>query len=101
MLGAASCLRRGEHLAVEDFSRAFLSRAMPVLRRLIWLVILVASAMLFWGAQKQVVANWNNISQLTGLPSGVFYVAGVVSGVLMMGIALLRLVRPDTDRPPG
>ncbi len=101
LLGAASCLLRGEHLAVDDFSRAFMPSALPILRRSIWFVILVSSAMLFWGAQKQVVANWNNISQLTGLPSSVFYIAGVVSGLLMMGIALLRLARPDTDGSTG
>ena len=99
MLGAASCLVRGEHLAVDDFSRAFMPRALPVLRRFIWVVILIASAMLFWGAQRQAQANWSNISQLTGLPSSVFYIAGVVSGILMMGVALVRLVRPDTDSP--
>ena len=65
MLGAVACLRRGEHLSVPDFSRAFLPRAVPVLRRIIWAVVLISSVMLFWGAQKQTFANWSNISQLT------------------------------------
>jgi len=69
MLGAAVVLRRNEHLAVADFSERLLPRAVPVLRRLAYAVIAVAVLMLFWGAFKQMNANWNNISQLTGLPS--------------------------------
>ncbi|HSF62879.1 MAG TPA: TRAP transporter small permease [Paracoccaceae bacterium] len=94
MLGAAVTLRRGEHLALTEFSEAMFPRALPVLRRLCWAVILLAVAMLFWGALRQTMANWNNISQLTGLPSGLFYLAGVVSGLLMAAIAVVRLIDP-------
>lgn len=95
MLGAAVVLRRGEHLAVSEFSEAFFPRAVPVLRRLCWLVILVSSTMLFLGAINQTIANWNNISQLTGLPSSLFAIAGVISGLLMGLIAAVRIVNPD------
>lgn len=95
MLGAAVVLRRGEHLAVSEFSEAFFPRAVPILRRLAWLVILVSSTMLFLGAINQTIANWNNISQLTGLPSSLFAIAGVVSGLLMGIIAAVRIINPD------
>lgn len=94
MLGAAVTLRRGEHLAVAEFSEAFFPRAVPSLRRLCWLVVIVAVVMLFIGALHQTMANWNNISQLTGLPSALFYLAGVVSAVMMGGIAVVRLIDP-------
>lgn len=94
MLGAAVVLRRGEHLAVAEFSEALFPRAVPTLRRLCWVVVIVAVGMLFIGALNQTMANWNNISQLTGLPSALFYLAGVVSAVMMAAIAVVRLIDP-------
>ena len=94
MLGAAVALRRGEHLAVSEFSEAFLPRAVPLLRRLCWIVVIIAVVMLFIGALNQTMANWSNISQLTGLPSALFYLAGVVSAVLMGAVAVVRLIDP-------
>jgi TRAP-type C4-dicarboxylate transport system permease small subunit len=108
MLGAAVTLRRGEHLALTEFSEKLFPRAVPILRRLCWLVVLLAVGMLFIGAWRQTLANWNNISQLTGLPSGLFYLAGVVSAVLMAVIGVIRLIDPmgvsrllDTDPDHG
>ncbi|WP_235008382.1 TRAP transporter small permease [Candidatus Halocynthiibacter alkanivorans] len=94
MLGAVTALRRGEHLAVTELADRLFPRAVPFLRKAIWLVILVSVWMLFWGAAKQTLANWNNISPLTGLPSGLFYLAGVVSGALMGFVALFNLFGP-------
>lgn len=95
MLGAAVVLRRNEHLAVAEFSEALFPRAVPVLRRLSYAIILFAVLMLFWGAFRQMNANWNNISQLTGLPSALFYLAGVVSSIAMSFIAFVRIFNPD------
>lgn len=94
MLGAATVLRRGEHLAVAEFSEALFPRAVPLLRRLAWLIILISVLMLFTGAFRQMMANWNNISQVTGLPSALFYLAGVVSGVMMAFVAVVRIFDP-------
>jgi TRAP-type transport system small permease protein len=66
----------------------------PILRRICWSVVLVAVVMLFIGALNQTMANWNNISQLTGLPSALFYLAGVVSAVHDGAIAVVRLIDP-------
>jgi TRAP-type C4-dicarboxylate transport system permease small subunit len=55
---------------------------------------MVAVIMLFIGALNQTVANWGNLSSLTGLPSGLFYLAGVVSAVLMAATAAVRLIDP-------
>lgn len=99
MLGAAVVLRRNEHLAISEFSQALFPKAVPVLRRLAYVVILISVLMLFWGAFKQMNANWNNISQLTGLPSALLYLAGVVSSVLMTVIAVVRIIQPDALLP--
>lgn len=103
MLGAAVVLRRGEHLQLSEFSEALMPRLVPVLRRICWLIVLVSVLMLFVGAWRQTLANWNNISQLTGLPSGLLYLSGVVSAALMAAIAVARILGPDpgpaTTRP--
>lgn len=105
MLGAAVALRRGEHLALSEFSETLFPRAVPLLRRLCWVIVLVAVTMIFLGTWRQTLSNWNNISPLTGLPSALFYLAGVVSAVLMGVIGLIRLIDPmgvsrllDTDQ---
>lgn len=94
MLGAAVALRRGEHLAVAEFSERLFPRAVPWLRRICWLIVLVAVTMIFLGTWRQTLANWNNVSPLTGLPSALFYLAGVVSSVLMGLIGLVRIIDP-------
>jgi TRAP-type C4-dicarboxylate transport system permease small subunit len=94
MLGAAVTLRRGEHLALSEFSETLFPRAVPFLRRIAWAVVLVAVVMIFIGTWRQTLANWNNISPLTGLPSALFYLAGVVSSVLMGLIGVIRLIDP-------
>ncbi|WP_117232947.1 TRAP transporter small permease [Vibrio maerlii] len=95
MLGAAVVLRRGEHLAVSEFSERLFPKAVPVLRRICWVVVLVSVGMLYVGSYRQMMSNWSDISQLTGLPSALFYLAGVVSGVLMGVIAFMRIFKPD------
>ncbi|MCL9776557.1 TRAP transporter small permease [Vibrio methylphosphonaticus] len=95
MLGAAVVLRRGEHLAVAEFSEKLLPKAVPMLRRICWAIILVAVGMLYVGSYRQMMSNWSDISQLTGLPSALFYLAGVVSGALMGVIALVRIFKPE------
>lgn len=95
MLGAVVVLRRDEHLAVTEITDVFFPRAVPFLRRIGWAIILLAVGMLFWGSFRQMMANWNNISQLTGLPSGLFYAAGFISGGLMAFVAVIRIFNPD------
>lgn len=95
MLGAAVVLRRNEHLAVSEFSERLFPKAVPLLRRICWGVVLVSVSMLYIGSYRQMMSNWSDISQLTGLPSALFYLSGVVSGVLMGVIAFVRIFKPD------
>ena len=95
MLGAVVVLRRDEHLAVQEFSERLMPKAVPFLRRLAWLIILGSVSMLFIGSFNQMMDNWNDISQLTGLPSALFYMAGAISGALMGLLALGRIFFSD------
>lgn len=95
LIGAAVVLRREEHIGLREFSQAYFPRAVPILRRLSYVVVLIAMLMLLQGAFAQMNRNWDDISQLTGLPSAVFYLAGVISAALMIIIAVVRIVDPD------
>ena len=78
-----------------EFAERFLPRLVPVLRRLAYGAITRAVLMLFWGGFKQMTADRHNISQLTGLPSALFYLSGVISGALMAMIGIVRMFDPD------
>lgn len=95
LLGASVVLRRGDHLAVTEVSATLFPNAGPVLDRLRYVVIAVACGMLFVGSFRQMNANWGNISQITGLPTALMYLAGVVSGGMMTLVAIARIISPD------
>lgn len=101
MLGASLCLKDGQHLAVSEFYDRLPRLMRTVVGRLLWVVILGASVMLVMGCWRQTLANWHNISPLTGLPTGLFYLAGLVAGVLMSATALAGLLQPGPTRAPG
>jgi TRAP-type C4-dicarboxylate transport system permease small subunit len=94
MLGSVVVLRRNEHLAVAEFSEKLMPRAVPYLRRISWAIVFIAVGMLFWGSFNQMMANWRNISQVTGLPSALFYLAGAIAGGLMAVLAFGRIFSP-------
>lgn len=100
MLGAVIVLRRSEHLALTELAERAFPRFVPLLRRLAYVVILGSMLMLFIGSWRQMNENWANVSQITGLPSALFYLAGVVSAVLMCAIAALRVFNPDALLEP-
>ena len=95
MLGSVVVMQREEHLAITEFSTKLMPKAVPILRRICYFVVFVTISMLFYGAMNITIKNWNNISQLTGLPSAVFSIAGVISSILMCIIAACRIVNPD------
>ena len=95
MIGAAVMLKRHEHLAISEISQALFPAFVPFLQRLHYVVILVAMLMLLWGSFNQMNQNWGNISQLTGLPSALLYLAGVISAGLMTCIAAIRIFVPS------
>lgn len=93
-LGTVVGLMRHEHLSVTTFSDRLPGRAQAVLRRLVTLVMLICCLMLVKGSYAQTLLNWSDLSPISGIPVGVFYLAGLVAGVLMSLILTLRLLLP-------
>ena len=94
MLGAALTLRANEHLGVAEFAERLMPRAVPALWVVTRLVIAALMAMFVLGCWRQMQLNWANVSQVTGLPTALFYLAGVAGGGLMCAIALRQAVLP-------
>ncbi|MBA4491783.1 TRAP transporter small permease [Paracoccus sp. S1E-3] len=94
MLGSALALRSNEHLAVTELVETFLPGALRPLWVLTRLVIIGLLAMFVIGCWRQMMLNWVNISQVTGLPTALFYLAGVVGGGLMIVVAIGQLLTP-------
>lgn len=94
MIGAVTALKRGQHLGMPEFAEKYFPRFLPVLTRFSWLVVLGTSVMVVWGSARVTAANWANISPLTGLPLGLFYLSGIVSGAAMAVISIVRLINP-------
>ena len=99
MLGAALTLRANEHLGVAEFAERVMPRAIPLLWIATRLVIAGLMAMFVLGCWRQMQLNWANVSQVTGLPTALFYLAGVTGGVLMTGIALRQMLLPAPRGP--
>ena len=99
MLGAALTLRSNEHLGVAEFAERVMPAAVPALWIATRLVIAGLMAMFVLGCWRQMQLNWANVSQVTGLPTALFYLAGVVGGVLMAAIALRQIALPAPRGP--
>lgn len=98
MLGAAICMRDDAHLDLRVIERRLPPKFRWLLRRIVYAVIVLSSSMLFLGSYRQTLANWPNISPLSGVPVGVLYLAGMVGGALICAIAIYRFFvsRQDT-----
>lgn len=94
MLGSALALRSNEHLAVTELVETFLPRALRPLLVLTRIIIIGLLAMFVIGCWRQMMLNWVNISQVTGLPTALFYLAGVVGGGLMIAVAIAQIFGP-------
>ncbi|WP_222429714.1 TRAP transporter small permease [Cobetia crustatorum] len=93
-MGAVTALIRQEHLSVNTFADKLPAACRRVLDRVVTLVMLGCCLMLLKGSFDQTVLNWSNLSPISGIPVGVFYLAGLMAGVLMSLILLWRLLTP-------
>jgi TRAP-type C4-dicarboxylate transport system permease small subunit len=57
--------------------------------------------MLFLGSARQTIANWSNISPMSGIPVGAMYLAGAFAGALIAAIAVLRFLVPRHSKVSG
>ena len=94
MLGSALALRSNEHLAVTELVETFLPRALRPLWVLTRVIIVGLLVMFVIGCWRQMMLNWVNISQVTGLPTALFYLAGVIGGGLMIVVAIGQMLTP-------
>ncbi len=93
-MGAVTALIRQEHLSVNTFADKLPAAMRAGLDRLVTLAMLGCCLMLLKGSYAQTVLNWSNLSPISGIPVGVFYLAGLMAGVLMSLILLWRLLTP-------
>ncbi|NHF72403.1 TRAP transporter small permease [Paracoccus xiamenensis] len=94
MLGSALALRSNEHLAVTEVVETFLPNALRPIWVVTRLVIIGLLAIFVIGCWRQMNLNWVNISQVTGLPTALIYMAGVVGGGLMIVVAAAQILNP-------
>jgi len=94
-MGAVVALLKQQHLGVTTLMFLLPRRFLPWLERLVTLLMLGCSLMLVVGAYKQTLLNWDNLSPISGIPVGVFYLAGLIAGVLMSIILTYRFFVPS------
>lgn len=99
LLGAVVCLRDKLHLDLRLLERALPEKYQRLQQRFIYAVIGLSSGMLFLGSARQTLANWPNISPLSGIPVGVLYLAGAIAGGMMTAIAAYRFIFPPIEAP--
>lgn len=99
-LGTTICLMRNEHLTVYTLRDRLSPLAQMWLQRLVTLVMLGCCLMLLKGSYSQTVLNWSNHLPISGIPEGLFYLAGLVGGSLMSLILLFRLLAPGYLQKP-
>jgi len=102
-LGAVEALLNHRHLSVTLGVERLPLPVQRGLLRLVTLTMLGCSLMLVVGAYKQTLLNWDNLSPISEIPFGVFYLAGLVAGVLMSIVLTYRLFVPAGPRvePPA
>lgn len=97
MIGAVVSLRKGNHLGMPEFARTYFKPVLPLLHRVNWTIILMCCVMILWGSIRVTISNWVNISPLTGLPLGLFFLSGIFAGGLMILISIVRIIWPETE----
>lgn len=90
-LGAVNALIKNEHLAVKTLVDKLPKKVVYIVEKLTISLMSYCCYLFIDGSYKQAVINWTNISPISKIPNGVFYVAGVISGTLMLIILLHRL----------
>ncbi|WP_180966895.1 TRAP transporter small permease [Cohaesibacter celericrescens] len=99
LLGAIVCLRDNLHLDMRMLEFMLPDNVRVWQQRFVYAVIGISSGMLFIGSARQTIANWPNISPLSGIPVGMLYLAGAVSGGAMAVIAAYRFIFPPAKFP--
>lgn len=97
-IGAVMTFRENSHLGIETLVAHFSRRGRVICMFLSNFVILLCSAIFFWGTWKQFDINASMSAPVTGLSMVWVYGVGLFTGGGMFLIALERLIRALTGR---
>ena len=88
-IGAVVALYEREHLGVDSLVSVLPRRGKVLCAVLSDLLMLLATALLFYGSWKQTLITAHNRSPVSGIPLAFVYIAGLLSS-FMMGVVILR-----------
>ncbi|MCM2475073.1 TRAP transporter small permease [Rhizobium sp. CG5] len=97
-IGAVVAFREHGHLGIETLVMFLSRRGRIVCMSLSNLVVIICSAIFFWGTWKQFPINASMSSPVTGISMIWIYGIGLFTGAGMVIIALERLIRLLTGR---
>ena len=97
-IGAVVTFREHGHLGVETLVAHFGRKGRILCMIASNLIIILCSAIFFWGTWKQLPINWGMKAPVTGLSMGYVYGIGFITGAGCTIIALERLYRLVTGR---
>lgn len=97
-IGAVVAFREHSHLGIETFVMFLSRRGRIICMILSNLVIILCSAIFFWGTWKQFPINASMAAPVTGMSMIWVYGIGLFTGAGMVLIALERLIRLVTGR---
>lgn len=93
-IGATAAYARGEHMAFTALLRPFRRHAlMPWVARLIHLLVVLAAALVTWGAWLQVVVGLDSTSVVMGYPVALLPLPAFLSAAAITVMALVNLAR--------
>lgn len=101
-LGSAAVWRRHEHIAIDFIPQALAgSRAGRALEATAGLLILGFLGVFTWYGWRLTLQAQGNTSPMLVLPRPLWYAVVPVSGVVMIGYTLARMLRPRGEAPGG
>lgn len=94
-IGATAAYPLGEHMAFTSLLRPLRGRprALALVAALIRLSVVLAAALVGWGAWQQVQVGWESRSVVLGYPNALLPLPALLSSAVIAGVAALQLVR--------
>lgn len=94
-IGATAAYPAGEHMAFTSLLLPLRNKptALKVVTRLIHALVVLASALVAWGAWQQVVVGMGSKSVVLGYPSALLPLPAFLCGIAIAVMALINLVR--------
>ncbi|MBZ8138623.1 C4-dicarboxylate ABC transporter permease [Rubrivivax gelatinosus] len=109
-IGATAAYPTGQHMAFTGLVRLLRKRprAFALLSRLVHALVVLAAAMVAWGAWQQVVVGADSVSVVLGYPTALLPLPAFLACSLIAAMALVQLLRgvplhlgPSADEGEG